>query len=391
MADSKGTLIDDVIESDVESAKLRAQLTSLRRNYKAALAAIESERERANALAGLAGIQAKQARPRKKSGRQGSATAIVALSDWHVEERVPGDSIGWLNSFDLSIADRRLAELSDRMETLIHHERHLARIDTIVIAALGDFISNIIHDDTAELGQLAPLAATRWAGERLRAIIDRAATLADEVIVATAVGNHGRSTMKPRIGTDNDHSFEQNLYVMMAAHERNDNVRWQIGEGYLNVVDLGGYKVACHHGHGITGNIHVGASRAIAQWQRSTPADLHVFGHHHQFSFCRGKYLSNGSLIGYNAYALRIRAEFEPPCQSLAVVDLDRRECTRAIPIFCDGDLQEARRCKARQSRAGTSRISVKRTGSSGRSSSNETRPKVRKRSPVTTTKSRKT
>ena len=337
--------VDAIVASDVESVKLRSEIAALKRQYKAALVAIECERTRADSLASLAEIHAKRLPRRTKRSRAGSATAVVLLSDWHVEERVPGESIGWKNSFDLLIADRRLAELSDRMEILLTHERQLAKIDRIVICALGDFISNIIHDDTAELGQLAPMAATRWAGERLRSIIDRAASLADEVIVATSVGNHGRSTMKPRIGTENEHSFEQNLYMMMASHEQNDNVVWQIGGGYLNVVDLDGYKLCCHHGHGITGNIHVGASRAIAQWQRSTPSDLHVFGHHHQFSYCRGKYVSNGSVIGYNAYALRIRAEFEPPAQALAIISHDRHECTRAIPIFCDGDLQEARRC----------------------------------------------
>lgn len=370
--------VERIVETDVETEKLRSQLAALKRSYKAALVAIDNERKKSHSLAALAGIEASKKRPKRHKSSGGEATAVVLLSDWHVEERVPGESIGWKNHFDLGVADRRLEELSDRIETLIHHERHLAKIDRIVIAALGDFISNIIHDDTAELAQLAPLAATRWAGERLRSIIDRAARLADEVIVVTAVGNHGRSVMKPRIGTEHDHSFEQNLYLMMAASEKNDNVTWQVGEGYLNVVDLDGYKIACHHGHGITGNIHVGATRAIAQWQRSTPVDLHVFGHHHQFSWCRGKYVSNGSLIGYNAYALRNRFDYEAPSQSLLVISHERHECTRAIPIFCDRDLQEeAGTCRSRQSRAGTSRASKKRTQSSGKSS----KPgKVRKR-----------
>jgi len=383
--------VEQIIEGDVEAEKLRSQLAAVRRNYKAALVAIERERQRANSLASLADVGGARLRKRRRKHTADSATAIVLLSDWHVEERVPGESIGWKNHFDLSIADQRLAELSERIATLVSHERRLARIDRIVIAALGDFISNIIHEDTAELAQLAPLAATRWAGERLRSIIDLAAGLADEVIVVTAVGNHGRSVMKPRIGTEHEHSFEQNLYLMMAAAEKHENVFWQVGEGYLNVVDLDGYKVACHHGHGITGNIHVGASRAIAQWQRSTPVDLHVFGHHHQFSWCRGKYVSNGSLIGYNAYALRNRLEFEPPCQSLVVVSHERHECTRAIPIFCDRDLQEAGKCQSRQSRVATSSTSTKRTRSSAKSSNRGRKVRIRPPSTLTSKKSRRT
>lgn len=364
------------ILAEVEVAKLKSQVSTLKKQYRSAINALADERESRLRFVELSNIQASPPPKRPKRKRSpDSATAVVLLSDWHVEELVPPESVMGRNHYTLSIADRRLSELSDRMENLIRHERHLAKIDRIVIAALGDFISNSIHEDQAELAQLQPMPAVRWAGERIRGIIDRASDLADEVIVATAVGNHGRATHKIRLGaTEQDTSYEQNLYEMMAAYEPRDNVHWQIGRGYLNVVDLDGFKVAFHHGHAIKGNIHVGATRAIAQWQRSCPVDFHCFGHHHQFSHCRGKYLSNGSVVGYNAYALRCRLEFEPPCQALAVIDHHRREVTRAIPIFCDRDLQETQEC---QRPASTSR-----TLRSGRPSKRE--PKVRTLRPST-------
>ena len=342
------------VRSDIEVAKLKAEIASLKRQYRAAAAIASEEKARADSIASLADIKARKYPRRKPSTGKNNATAVVLLSDWHVEERVRGETIGFVNDFSLDIADRRIAELSDRIEMLVKHERQIAKIDRIVIWAGGDFLSNNIHEDTAEVAQLPPAAAARWAGARIRTIIDRAADIAEEVLVVTSGGNHGRSVMKPRIATEADHSWEQNLYVMMAEYETRPNVRWQIGEGYLNVVDLDGFKIAFHHGHGIKGNIHLGASKAIAQWQRGTPVDMHCFGHHHQFAYQRGKYLSNGSLIGYNAFALRIRAEFEPPCQSLAVICHRRNECTKAIPIFCDRDLQEKKRCSEVRTRVST-------------------------------------
>lgn len=368
MVDEIGRAIEAAVAEDAQSARLRAEVNRLRRQYRAALAAVDAERERADALANLGSIKACR-RPKSAKRGKGDATALILLSDWHVEERVTPESVGGLNDASLAVIDRRLQELASRIEFLIKHERQITRIDRIVVAAVGDFISNIIHDDTAEVAQLQPLAAIRWAGERLRMIIDLAASLADEVIVATAVGNHGRSVMKPRIATEHDHSFEQHLYLTMAAHEPHDHVYWQIGESYLNILDLDGYRVACHHGHGIKGNVHTTATRAINDWDRSFPADLHVFGHHHQFGYSRDSWLANGSVIGYNAYAMRIRAKEEPPCQAMAIIDHGRRECTRAIPIFCDRDLQEARECQKRlspPSRAATSRTSPRATGSSG-------------------------
>lgn len=335
------------LRSDAEISRLRAELSATKAKYSAALRQIEAERERANAIAGLTGLRPAKIPRTAKAGR-GSATAVLVLSDWHVEELVRPETVGGLNQFDLSIADRRIGEVCSRAAMLIEHESRLAKIRRIVVCALGDFISNIIHDDTAELAQLAPLAAIRWAGERLRSVIDMAAGMAEEVQVVTAVGNHGRTTMKPRIATENDHSFEQHLYLSMQSQETNKNVVWRVSEGYLNTVDLDGFMLRTHHGHAIkyqggVGGIAVGANKAISQWNRAARADLDVFGHWHQWSWLNNRYVSNGSLIGHSAYAVRIKAEYERPCQSLLVIDHSRNCVTRAMPVFCDSDLKDAK------------------------------------------------
>lgn len=332
------------LAADAEIARLRSEVASLKSRYKVALGQIDAERERADAIAGLTGITAAKPQPAKARGKQHDATAIVVLSDWHIEEQV-GDEVGDLNRFDLEIADRRVNELRERMIGLVEHERQIAKIDRIVIAAIGDFLTGHIHEDCVETTQLAPLAAMRYAAERLRMIIDTAADLAKEVIVVTQPGNHGRSNAgRPRQATEHDHSFEQNAYLVMAASESRKNVRWEVAVSYLGYLDLDGFVVRYHHGHQIgrfaggVGGITIPANKAIAQWNRSRRADIDLFGHWHQWGWLRGRYVSNGSLIGMNAFGLRIRAEFEAPCQSFLVVDHQRRDVTRAMPIFCDRD-----------------------------------------------------
>jgi hypothetical protein len=226
------------------------------------------------------------------------------LSDWHVEETVTREQTAGLNAFDLEVADLRIAELARRIGVLVEHERQLVKIDRIVIAALGDFISGHIHEELVETCSLAPMAATRWAAARLRGIVDMAADMAREVIVVTQPGNHGRSNHgKPRKATEHDHSFEQNAYLMMAAGETRPNVRWEIAAGYLGYLDLDGFVVRYHHGHEIryqggVGGITIPVNKAIDKWNRSRPANLDIFGHWHQWGWLRGKYVSNGSLIG---------------------------------------------------------------------------------------------
>jgi hypothetical protein len=55
-------------------------------------------------------------------------------------------------------------------------------------------------------------------------------------------------------------------------------------------------------------------NKAIAQWDRGRKADLSLCGHFHQI-FDGNNFITNGSLIGFNAYAINIKAAFEPPAQ----------------------------------------------------------------------------
>ena len=338
------------LAADAEVARLRSEVANLKSRYKVALAAIDAERSRADSIAGLAGIKA-ASRPLTKTvkGAKHAATMVVLLSDIHCEERVDPETVNGLNDYSLDVCQQRLEELHERFFRLLEHERQLAKIDRVVVWLGGDLLSGHIHDDTAELAQLAPLAATRWIGERLRGFIDAVADSAKDVIVATNSGNHGRSTEKLRIGTEMEHSFEQHLYLTLASGEKRKNVRWQVGTGYLNYLDLDGFRVRFHHGHAIkygggVGGITVPTNKAIAAWDAIQKADLTCFGHWHQFQWLRaGRYVANGSVIGHSAYATRIKAAYEPPCQAAIVIDHGRNEVTKAMPIYCDRDLRTRR------------------------------------------------
>jgi hypothetical protein len=337
------------LATDAEIARLRSELADAKGRYKAALQAIDAERARADAIAGLTGIEAIRKDVPKKVHKKHDATMVVLLSDIHAEERVDSDTVNGLNEYSLEVCDQRMSELMERFAVLLEHERRLAKIDRVVVWLGGDLISGHIHDDTAELAQLAPLTATRWIGARLRGFLDAVSENAREVIVTTNSGNHGRSTEKLRVGTELEHSFEQNLYLTMAAAESRKNVRWQVGTGYLNYLDLDGFLIRFHHGHAIkygggVGGITIPTNKAIAAWDAVKRADLTCFGHWHQFQWLRaGRYVANGSVIGHSAYATRIKAAYEPPCQACIVIDHGRHEVTKAMPIYCDRDLRAKR------------------------------------------------
>jgi hypothetical protein len=327
------------VNADAEASRLRSELTALRKKYDAALHQLEQERQATSNLKALAGVGTKKINRKRPAGKRPEATAILVCSDWHVEERVdPATHTGHGNAYTLDIADARIKQLVQRASMLIEHEKHLTGIRRIVVAALGDFLTGHIHDDLVELTQLAPLAATRWAGERLAGVIDAMQEIAP-VMVATSSGNHARTTQKPRMATENDHSFEQHLYLTMAAAEKRKNVQWQIGQGYLNIVDLDDFLVRFHHGHAIRfgggiGGLTIPANKAIANWNIGRRVHLDVFGHWHCFSWLPYRFVANGCLIGHNAFADRIKAEYQPPSQSLIIVDHEHNRVTKVLPIF---------------------------------------------------------
>jgi hypothetical protein len=339
---------DEQLATDAELARLRAEVAGLRSKYKAALQAIDAERERSDRFTALQGVTprplTKTVKGRKRPRHQ--ATAILMLSDVHCEERVLPETVNGQNDYSLDVCQLRLAELEQRFLACLEHERNQADIRRVLIWLGGDLITGHIHPDCVEVAQLSPMNATRWIASRLRGLIDRVAQAADEVVVCTNAGNHGRSTEKNRIATELDHSWEQLMYFTLAREEQNANVRWQIAEGHLGYVDLDGFLVRTTHGHSIryAGGVYglaLPASKAIARWDAGRRADLTIFGHYHCWGWLRGaRYVANGSVIGHSPYAERV-ASPERPCQGMVIVDHGRQEVTRAYPLFCDRDLRE--------------------------------------------------
>lgn len=337
----------DRLAVDAELARLRSEVSTLKGKYKSALGQIDRERERADALVQLRGIEPAAVRNSRNAKRpKHPATMVVLLSDIHCEETVRPETVNGLNEYTLDICQQRLDELWSRFFAMLEHERQLCRIDRVCIWLGGDLISGMIHPELAEENSLHPLAAKRWIGSRLRGFIDAASEQAKEIVVATSCGNHGRTTEKLRTN-EADTSYEHDLYLTMQAEERRKNVRWQIGEGHLNYVDLDGFLVRFCHGHAVRyqggiGGIHVPLNKAVGAWDSTTKAHLTCIGHWHQFSWSRsGRYVTNGSVIGHSAYAVRIKATYEPPCQAAFVIDHGRNEVTKAYPLFCDRDLRK--------------------------------------------------
>lgn len=271
-------------------------------------------------------------------GADGEATAVAVASDWHVEETVDPRTVNGLNEYNLDIAEKRIGNFFKNVVRLTRIQRQGVKIDRLMLVLGGDFMSGYIHDELVELNELSPTQTVLWLQDQLSSGIKMLEKEFSEIVIPCVYGNHGRNTKKPRHATGAANSYEWMMYKTLEKY-LGSNASWHISDGYHLLVDLYGRTLRIHHGDGLKyqggiGGLTIPVEKAIASWNKGVTADLDIFGHWHQ-SQQNPKWISNGSLIGFNAYSVAIKAAFEPPSQTFFLFD-KRHGRTGTFPIFVD-------------------------------------------------------
>lgn len=333
----------DEVRLEMKLGKQGREIKRLRAKHNAALALLY-EAETANEA--LLGLQSKcdtfKISPKTSTG-ESEATAVMVASDWHVEERVKPSTINMKNRFDLDLAKVRANQFFQNGLRLVEIMRQATTVKTLVLALLGDFITNDIHEELVELNQLPPMDAAIYARDLIASGIEFLLKRGnfDEIVIPCHSGNHGRTTKKVQVSTERGHSLEYFMFDSLARHFKDEpRVKFVVAEGYHSYLQVHGMTIRFHHGHEIryqggVGGIFIPANKAIAQWNKVQWADLDVFGHFHQMKD-GGNFVSNGSLIGFNAYALSIKADYEHPKQAFFLIDRKRGRTITAPIVFDD-------------------------------------------------------
>lgn len=325
------------LAADREKSRMAAELSGLRLKYNEALKTISRLEEEQHVHERLANtVDTFRIAPKTPTGH-GEATAVLVASDWHMEESV-GPEVGDLNRYDTDIAKVRATKFFTAGLRLIRLLQQDVTISNLVLALLGDFITNDIHEELVETNLLTPTDALVLAQNTIISGIEF--LLANSDLTLTIVchsGNHARTTKTTRFTTENGHSLEYLMYLHLAAYFREQpRVTFIIPDGMHSYVQIYEHTVRFHHGHAVkyqggVGGIYIPVAKSINQWNKGKWADLDVFGHFHQLKD-GGNFICNGSLIGYNAFALSIKADYEEPKQVLFLIDKRRgRTCTWPI------------------------------------------------------------
>ncbi len=324
--DAKANRPEVLVKTDRVIIKKDIKIKETTQKYKSLIEQADTlEKENAALLRITKPIRVKKITPKGET-INGDGVAVIVASDWHYEEEV-GDTVNGLNEFNLKIADKRIENFWQNSLKLIQVADRDNNISTIVLALLGDFISSNIHDELLEINQLLPAEAIFKVQTHMISGIKFLLENTDKNIVAHCIsGNHTRITQKIRHATFNGNSLEDFMYHNMAAYFKDEpRIKFNIPSGYLSYLEILGQTIRFHHGHAIRfgggiGGIYIPANKAISQWNKARRADLDVFAHFHQLKD-GGHFLINGSLIGYNAYAMSIKADYEEPKQLFFLIN----------------------------------------------------------------------
>lgn len=298
----------------------------------AKVATLEAENRRLAKLLGLvstyqnaAGEAPRWLRAPKKI-RPGVATAVMQLSDLHLDEVVDPREIGGLNAYSREIAEMRLRRWADKAVEM--GDRHRHAWEGAVVLWSGDMVSGAIHDELRETNaDHLPGTMVHWA-PRLAAALRQVADFYGQVYVPGVVGNHGRLTEKMTAKGRARNSWDYLLLSMVAAHLSGDErIRIEAAPGSYLMVPVYGRNIWQSHGDeakggtgwaGIwspLGTIHKRAVElAAAHNQRIAYVAV---GHFHTTVLAHARGLAcNGSMKGFCNYASALRLRPEPAMQS---------------------------------------------------------------------------
>jgi len=318
---------------DQEIKRLKRKISQIEKDDDTA----EAVRQKLYDLASLSPNPPKWLTPSNKAGKS-SGVPLAFWSDWHYGEVVNKEEVGGVNEFNREIADRRIDLLVNRtIDLCMNHMTH-PEYPGIVIALGGDMISGDIHEELQDTNWGYTLEVVNELVDKLASALETMADTFGAVFVPCVVGNHGRSTKRPRMKGRVQTSFEWNVYVQLARHFKNDKrISFLIPNEADARFNILGHRFLLTHGDSLgvrggdgiigaigpimRGSIKVGRLES----QIGRDFDTIMMGHWHQYiPLCSGKsggILVNGCIKGYDEFArLALRASYAPASQALLFV-----------------------------------------------------------------------
>lgn len=317
-------------EADENTALVRSQRreTDLKRELKARTTEVDELR---TLLSNISQVKPEDmtvvpwAKP-AKADKTHHGTAVLMLSDLHLDEVVKPLEVRYRNAYDRHIAELRLERVAHAAVMLLKDYVAGIKLDGLVVALLGDIITGVIHDELARTND-SPVPATiaHWVPILAGMLTYFADELGVPIHVPTVDGNHDRSYMKTPSKQRAESSNAWIIYNWLAQLLREDErITFNISVSPDNELKVYDTKFLLTHGDGFrsaggVGGIYPSMLKYLMRAHEIYDFDVALMGHWHTTTWHRDAYI-NGSLKGYDQYAMQNRFYPEAPKQSLFIV-----------------------------------------------------------------------
>jgi hypothetical protein len=266
-------------------------------------------------------------------GQRHKAAGLLHLSDLHAGEVVRSEEIGGLNEYNPDVFQRRIRRAFSATMEILPRWTSDCQPAGVVVAINGDLVSGDIHDELRRSNALTAHEQVYLVTDELTAGLAQLADAFGHVFAVFTPGNHGRTTEKTHAKRTSALSYDTLIGEQVRRHFMPDRrVTVWIAPGADAVYPVLGWTVFQSHGDALgTGGgkgfagpvLPIVRGAKSVEWQAARVRrsyDILLTGHYHVSANPGGGVLANGSVVGYNEYANRIRAGVEPPQQWLALI-----------------------------------------------------------------------
>jgi len=336
--------IDRSVEDDLAKYRVRVGGKETDRQYLNLQGKYTALRDQMDDLLQLDEVNVKALEvPVTQAALENQGVPIIQWSDWHVGKGIEADVVNGLNEYNPDIAKSRALKLFENTAKMIELHRSHVTVTTALLHLGGDAIEGYLREHNYRSNTMSPLEEVIFAAELEITGIEYLMSTGylDNLIVLMNRGNHPRLTHKM---DSDDHrvNLESLIHHMVIKHFRSDKrVSFVAPVSELGYIDIMGKTIRFFHGHQIKGNGGIGGltipiRKAIMNWDETQKADYNLMGHFHQSYKPLSNVMMNGSLCGYDPFAMNVvKAPFQHPLQSMEML-IDGRGFRMFTSIDCE-------------------------------------------------------
>lgn len=277
---------------------------------------------------------------KQKIDKEGNTGFLIA-SDWHADEVVKSSTVLGKNEYNKVIAEERIKSFFANAVYMIRKKP----VDNLVIGFLGDLIGGFIHPELEQTNSMSPMAGISFVKgliiSGIKFLYESLPKL-ESITVVGICGNHSRTTKKMQFSNGFEMNHEYFMYkdiehiVTLMGMSK---VKFVIPESEFAYLDVYGKKLLFAHGHqfrtaGGIGGIYPSMLRWYSKMNQTIKIDKAFIGHYHTSVYTK-EVCVNGSLKGFDAFAMGHGLAYEEPQQTYVILN-EKRGFIFYSPIFAD-------------------------------------------------------